>query len=109
MNNSALLDLLRALPARNVALARTGYSQVTRFYGLGDGRAGCGGRAGLDFHRRHQRVVRTDEHVFTHHGLELVGAIVVAGDGAGADIGARTDFGIPQVCLLYTSPSPRDS
>src|SRR5690606_15714990 len=40
------------------------------------------------------------EHVLAHHRAVLVGAVVVAGDGARADVGARTDLGIAQVAQV---------
>ncbi len=48
-------------------------------------------------HRGDQRVVRTDEDVFAHHRLVLVGTIVVAGNGASANVGARADDCVTQV------------
>jgi hypothetical protein len=43
VDNSALLDLLRPLPAIDVALARTGHGQLRVIHILGDGRTGRSG------------------------------------------------------------------
>ena len=50
-----------------------------------------------DRDRRHQRAVGADEGAGADHRLVLAEAVVVAGDGAGADIGARADFDIAQI------------
>ncbi|CAI8931470.1 hypothetical protein EMIT0P12_50140 [Pseudomonas sp. IT-P12] len=97
MDNLALLDLLRPFPAVDVLLASTTDRQLGFIHILRDGRSGCGGRAAGDIHRRHQRIVGTDEHVFTHHGFPLVHTVIVAGDGTRTDVGPRTDLGIPQI------------
>ena len=47
---------------------------------------GADGRARADRHRRDQLHVGADVHVVLDHGAVLVGAVVVAGDGAGADV-----------------------
>jgi len=41
--------------------------------------------------------IGTDEHIVLDDGLELVGAIVVAGDGAGANINALANLGVTTV------------
>src|SRR5439155_22672163 len=48
-------------------------------------------------HRRHQLGIRAHLHAVVDHGLELLVAVVVAGDGAGADVDARADGGVAQV------------
>ena len=48
-------------------------------------------------HRRHQRGIRTDERARADIGEMLVETIVIAGDGARADIGARADARIAQI------------
>src|SRR5690606_25518037 len=45
-------------------------------------------------HRRDQLGIRPDEGIVLDHGLELVDAIVIAGDGARADVDALADLGI---------------
>ncbi|CAI8918266.1 hypothetical protein EMIT0196MI5_30348 [Pseudomonas sp. IT-196MI5] len=97
VDNSALLDLLRPLPAVDVFLASTSDGQLGFIHSRGDGRTGRCRCTGEDIHRRHQRVVGTDEHIFAQHGFPLVGAIVVAGDGASTDVGARAHLGIAQI------------
>src|SRR5690606_39683572 len=92
--------LFRALPAFDVALRAATHRQGLRRHVLGAGGAGAGGGARAQVQRRHQRAVGADEHVLAHHRAVLVGAVVVAGDGAGADVGARTDLGVAQVAQV---------
>src|SRR5882672_5351222 len=53
---------------------------------LGDHRAGADIGAVADFHRRHQRGIGADEGALADRGLVLGKAVVIAGDGAGADV-----------------------
>ena len=64
---------------------------------LGDdaARADIGALADLD--RRHQRGVGADKGAGADLGAMLVEAVIVAGDGAGADISARADAGIADI------------
>ena len=64
---------------------------------LGDGaaRADVGALAHRD--RRHQRGVAADEGAGLDAGGVLVGAVVVAGDGAGPDVDARAHRGVADV------------
>ena len=55
---------------------------------LGDDAAGRHVGALADLHRRHQRAVGADEGLGADHGPPLAVAVVVHGDGAGADIAA---------------------
>src|SRR5207248_5988150 len=47
--------------------------------------------------RRHQRRVRADERAVLDPGLVLEEAVVVAGDGAGADVDLAPDHGIADI------------
>ena len=48
-------------------------------------------------HRRHQRAVGADEGLGADHGPPLAVAVVVHGDGAGADVAGRADVGIAEI------------
>ena len=63
----------------------------------GDHRAGASGRTIAKAHGRYERAVGADEHVFAQHRAELVRTVVVAGDGAGADVGPGADIRIAQI------------
>src|SRR5207244_12379637 len=80
------LLLARAGPARLGDLALLGDGELARRHVARDGRARADGRALSDGDRRHQLHVGADLHIVLDHGAVLVGAVVVAGDGAGADV-----------------------
>src|SRR5690606_32068721 len=88
---SGLGLLHRALPAVDVTLARTTHRQGGGRHLAGDHRTGGGGGTVADGDWRHQRVVGADEGIHADDGAVLVGAVVVAGDGTGADVAQRTD------------------
>ena len=48
-------------------------------------------------HGRDQSAVAADEDSVVDHGCVLVDAVVVAGDGSGADVDARADFGVAEI------------
>src|SRR5690606_25152001 len=78
-----------ALPAVDGGLAPT---RDGEFVGRGvfrDHAAGADGRALADLHRGHQRTVGADEGTVADGGGGFVHAVVVAGDGAGADVHLR--------------------
>src|SRR6185437_4443426 len=91
------LLLHRPLPAcqRQLAPARDG--ELARGRVAGDHRAGADGGLRADRHRRHHRGVGADEGAVPDVGDELVHAVVVAGDGAGAHVDAAADHGVAQV------------
>src|ERR1700694_1238497 len=70
---------------------------VARRYVADHDRPGTGDRAVADRDRRDQRIVRPDEDVGADLGAVLLHAVVVAGDRAGAVVGARTDARIADV------------
>jgi hypothetical protein len=47
--------------------------------------------------RRHQRAVGADEGALADHRRIFEEAVIIAGDGAGADVGARADLGIADI------------
>src|SRR3990167_542934 len=87
----------RSLPDRNAVLAAPRNGELALGRIMGNHRAGADGRFAADRYRRHQRGIGTDEGPVANDGGGLVHAIVVAGDGAGADVHAGTDLRIAQV------------
>src|SRR5262245_17642465 len=86
----AFLDLLAAATDR----------ERVRRHIAGDDRARAHIGALADLHRRDQRRVRADERVLADLGAVLADAVVVAGDGAGADIGAGADGGVADIAQV---------
>ena len=64
---------------------------------LGDDRAGADIGAVADRDRRHQRRVGADEGARADVGLVLAEAVVIAGDGAGADVGPCADARVADI------------
>src|SRR5690606_38365231 len=103
-NNSAhtfnpypLLLLGGTLPTFQGDLFATGHGEGIFLRRLGDGGTRANRCTGTDFHWRYQRTVGTDEGTITDHGLVLVHAIVIAGNGTGTDIHLFTYLGIAQI------------
>src|ERR1700722_15526420 len=69
-------------------------------YVFRDHRAGSDIGALADFDRRDQRRVRTDEGILADRRAMLVAAVVIAGDGAGADIGVGADKGVADIAQM---------
>src|ERR1700685_947144 len=67
---------------------------------LGDHRARAHIGAVADLARRPQRRVRADERVLADLGAVLGAAVVIAGDGAGTDIGAGADEGVADIAQV---------
>ena len=84
-------------PAFLDGLRRPLERQRIRRHVLGDDRARADIGAVADLDRRDQRRVRADERALADVGAVLGRAVVVAGDGAGADIGARADARVADV------------
>ena len=59
--------------------------------------AGTDERTVPDGHRGHEGGIAADEAVIADDGAELVPAVVVAGDGACAEVHAGADFGVAEV------------
>ena len=102
--------LCRPLPV-HAHLLRTRQRQLVVRRVLADHRTGADRGTVADRDRRDQRGVRTDEGTVADHGPVLVGAVVVAGDGAGTDVDAGADLGVAdvaQVVDLGCRGRPRD-
>ncbi len=78
-----------------MALGHPGDHQLILGHILGDGGTCPQGSTLADTHRRYQLGIGTDEHIILDDGLELVHAVVIAGDGTGTDIHFGTHLGIP--------------
>src|SRR3569623_292106 len=83
-----LLLFRRPLPALAGLLRRAAQSELAGRRVFADGGAGADGRACAHRDGRDQLRVGADEDVVFDDGLEFIGAVVIAGDGAGADIDA---------------------
>src|SRR5690554_8116773 len=94
---SVLRLLDRALPAFHIALTGAADAESGLRHILSDGRTGGGGCHAAHRDGCHQRGVGADEGTVTDPGDELVHPVVVAGNGAGTDIGALTDLGIADI------------
>src|SRR4051794_39106490 len=64
---------------------------------LGDHRSGPDHRSVADRHRSHQSGVRANERPGADHRAIFAEPVVIAGDGAGADVGRRADFGVADI------------
>src|SRR5260370_16763906 len=64
---------------------------------LGDHRARTDIGAVADLHRRHQRRIGADEGALADDGPVLAETVIVAGDGAGAEIGIAPDIAIANI------------
>src|SRR5256885_1138361 len=89
--------LLRRLPAGNGNLARACHGELALGRVLVDGRARADVGTASDAHRGHQRGIGADEAVVLDDGAVLCGAVVIARDGAGADVDARAELGVADV------------
>src|SRR6185437_10874431 len=78
-------------------LAPAGDGQRVGRYVMGQGAAGRHESAGSDRDRRHQNRVGADECPRADHRSVLMETVVIAGDGAGADIRPRAHVGIPDI------------
>ena len=81
-------ELRRPLPRLGGGLARPLQRQLAVRRRLRDGRTGAGRGARADAHRRDQHGVRADERVVADERRPFVEPVVVAGDGARADVDA---------------------
>src|SRR5882724_652007 len=69
-------------------------------YIAGNDRARTDVSAAADLDRRHQRGIGADECAGADLGLVLCEAVIVAGDGARADIGIGADMGIADIAEM---------
>src|SRR5687768_17976111 len=103
----ALLLLLRPPPVRLRHLLLLGQGQAARRYVLADRGARADGGARAHGDGGDQLHVGADVHIVLDHGAMLVRAVVVAGDGTGADVDVAPDGGVAhvgEVVRLAASP-----
>src|ERR671935_125218 len=91
------LALLRRLPSGDGNLPRARHRELPGRRVLVDGGAGADIRALRHAYRRNQRRVGADEAVVLDDRTVLRRPVVVAGDGAGADVDARAELGVADV------------
>src|SRR5690606_38546771 len=99
-------DLYRPSPSLDGLLPR---SRQGKLVGRGiprQGGAGPDGRAGTDRDRRHQIGARANEGTIADDSTVLIGAIVVAGDGARADVDVGADIGVADVAEMVDLGTP---
>src|SRR5258708_35889870 len=97
MPHISLALLLRWLPGRDRHLLRAREGELPGRRVLVDRRARADVRAPRDAHGRDQGRIRADEALVLDHRAVLGDAVVVAGDGSGADIHARADLRIADI------------
>ena len=83
--------------AGHLALLAALHRQGPGRHVAGDHRPGSGGGVVADLHRGHQHGVRPDEHPVADDGAVLLPPVVVAGDGAGADVAVLPDDRVADV------------
>src|SRR5439155_18285247 len=91
--------LLR-LPAGNRYLPAARQRELPRRRVLGDGRARADVGAARHAHRRDERGIGTDKALVLDHRAVLLDAVVIAGDGARADVGPGADLGVADVAQM---------
>src|SRR6266850_7607553 len=91
------LSLCRPLPARNGHLLGAREGQLARGSVLGERRSGTERRAPTHAHRRDKLRVRADENIILDDSAVLVGPIVIAHYGAGADVDVLADLAVADV------------
>ena len=93
-------------PAVQIGLALPGDAQRLRGHVFGDGAAG--GRVGsvADLDRSHQIGVAADEAVIADGGAELILAVVVAGDGAAAEVAVLAHIAVADVGQVADRVAP---
>src|SRR6185369_5471728 len=88
------------LPGWDRDLAAARQRELPRRRVLGDGRAGADIGAAGNAHRRDQRRVRADEAVVLDHRTILRDAVVIARNGARADVDSRADLRVTDVAQV---------
>src|SRR6185437_1694074 len=89
--------LLRPTPTLDRGLLAAREGEVLGGRGGGDDRSRADRGVVAHLHRRDQRRVGTDEGTIADLGDVLVHAVVVARDGAGADVHVRTDLRVAEI------------
>ena len=93
-------------PAVQIGLALPGDAQCLGGHILGDGAAGGGVSAVAHLDRSHKVGVAADEAVIADLGAELVLAVVVAGDGAAAEVAVLAHVTIADVGQMAHGVAP---
>src|SRR5262245_13760029 len=88
---SLLHFLHRPLPALDGGLPRARHGQLSGRRILCDGAAGADRGPFAHGDWRYELRIRADERIVLNDGLVLVGAVVIAGDGASADVDVAAD------------------
>ena len=78
-------------------LAASGDSETVRRHVIRDDGAGAHERSVADGDRGHKEGVRADERALADHGPVLAVSVVVARDGAGADVDLRPDARVAEI------------
>src|SRR5215475_12271619 len=97
MLRSAQLAALLRGPAKLGRLPAASQSERIRGNILRDGRPGRDVSAVTNFHRRDEHRIAANKHAIANGSLILVDAIVVARDGARADVRVRAEPGVADV------------
>src|SRR5262245_37693964 len=100
MDSVFLCVLCRAFPSGNGSLLGARQRELAFGRVLGQRGAGGDGRAFTAGGRRYWRRVSADENVVLDYRMELVGAVVVADDGAGADVDVAADGGVAEIGMV---------
>src|SRR5882672_1943773 len=92
--------LLRRFPGRDRHLAAARQRELSRRRVLGDRRARADIGAARDAHRGDQGRIGADEAVVLDYRAVLGDAVVIAGDGAGADVDALAELRVANVAQV---------
>ena len=78
-------------------LFRTRQAKLVGFNVFGDGRTGANSSVTRNSNRSNQLSIGTDKHAVLDDRLELVGTVIITGDGASADVNAGANLAITEI------------